>query len=261
MRQLVAMLQPTGRRQGPGKAPATSGEVVLVQDSNSFFAYEPILKALQATTDLPLAHHLLPALASQAAAAAASKLEEVERTPSVFSIFKQAFRAPAAAPQRAAAATPVDVPAYLAAGNVRYDLTILLDRGRMELLSEAERFRYVGSAECRCALGAVFNRFNPVQSKAKRRLGHHLLAVFQIWDFLAFSGKRSCVTKSVLAPGGGCLPTYSTSCLYVPWQASTSVCVTLIDTLLMCCACIASHLTTNWRGFMADWLQTAMCPT
>jgi hypothetical protein len=38
-------------------------EVVLLQASNSFFAYEPILKALQQMTVLPMAQYLVPALA------------------------------------------------------------------------------------------------------------------------------------------------------------------------------------------------------
>jgi hypothetical protein len=38
-------------------------EVVLLQASNSFFAYEPILKALQRMTVLPMAHYLVPGLA------------------------------------------------------------------------------------------------------------------------------------------------------------------------------------------------------
>jgi hypothetical protein len=120
--QLVAALQPN-RARDHGGAPA-SGEVVLVQDSNSFFAYEPILKALQATTDLPLAHHLLPTLSSQAAAA-------------------EAAESSSAAGLQSAAVTAVDVPAYLAGGNVRYDLRLLLDDGKLNQLPEAEQTRWV----------------------------------------------------------------------------------------------------------------------
>jgi hypothetical protein len=38
-------------------------EVVLLQARNSFFAYEPILKALQRMTVLPMAQYLVPGLA------------------------------------------------------------------------------------------------------------------------------------------------------------------------------------------------------
>jgi hypothetical protein len=43
-------------------------EVVLLQASNSFFAYEPILKALQQMTVLPMAQYLVPGLAGPGAA-------------------------------------------------------------------------------------------------------------------------------------------------------------------------------------------------
>jgi len=50
---------------GEGQLAASAAgahEVVLLQASNSFFAYEPILKALQRLTSLPFAQYLIPAL-------------------------------------------------------------------------------------------------------------------------------------------------------------------------------------------------------
>lgn len=38
-----------------------NGEVILLQENNSFFATEPILKALQSMNAVPLARHLVPA--------------------------------------------------------------------------------------------------------------------------------------------------------------------------------------------------------
>lgn len=40
----------------------SKSEVVLLQASNSFFAHEPILKALQRLTMLPFSGYLIPAL-------------------------------------------------------------------------------------------------------------------------------------------------------------------------------------------------------
>lgn len=38
-----------------------NGEVILLQENNSYFATEPILKALQSMNAVPLARHLVPA--------------------------------------------------------------------------------------------------------------------------------------------------------------------------------------------------------
>jgi hypothetical protein len=125
-----------GQQQARGTGvPDASSEVVLVQDSNSFFAYEPILKALQAATDLPLAHHILPSLPSVPGDGAGAAV---------------AAAAAAAGPSSAAPAgvKRVEVPAYLAGGDVQYDLTLLLDRERMGLLTKAERARYAAMHVC-----------------------------------------------------------------------------------------------------------------
>lgn len=63
-------------------APARrGGGVVMLQSSGSFFAYEPVLKALQRMEHLPLQQHLVPplpgaaaCLASQPAAAACMRV-------------------------------------------------------------------------------------------------------------------------------------------------------------------------------------------
>jgi len=53
-----------------GAVPLGGGsEVLILQASASFFAYEPILKALQTAAPLPLAHALLPGAAGGDAAA------------------------------------------------------------------------------------------------------------------------------------------------------------------------------------------------
>ncbi|KAG2490737.1 hypothetical protein HYH03_010892 [Edaphochlamys debaryana] len=41
-------------------AGGSGGEVVLVQEHNAWFAYEPLLRALQGMTSIPLARHLVP---------------------------------------------------------------------------------------------------------------------------------------------------------------------------------------------------------
>lgn len=46
---------------------AAMSEVVMVQENNSFFAYEPILRALQSMRTVPLARVLVPGLLAGAA--------------------------------------------------------------------------------------------------------------------------------------------------------------------------------------------------
>jgi hypothetical protein len=119
--------RPAKRQRHLQAVPRNTNEVVLLQDANSFFGYEPILKALQATTDLPLARHIVPCQPAGAAAAAAG----------------------------AAAVPEVAVPAYLAGGSTRYDLTLLINEDRISLLDAAEQARRVfrvHAAMCRVVI-------------------------------------------------------------------------------------------------------------
>ena len=98
----------------------------------SFFAYEPILKALQSMRSIPLAQHLLQQLPSSAADSAAGS------NPSTA---MQSMQAALARPL-----DPIELPAYLesAARPGRLDLRCLLDKAKMDDLPSAERQRRVG---------------------------------------------------------------------------------------------------------------------
>ena len=97
----------------------------------SFFAYEPILKALQSMRSIPLAQHLLQQLPSSAADSAAGSPTSA----------LQSMQAALARPL-----DPIELPAYLesAARPGRLDLRCLLDKAKMDGLPSAERQRRVG---------------------------------------------------------------------------------------------------------------------
>jgi hypothetical protein len=139
----MATLQPSLQR-GSDRL-ATSSEVVLVQDSNSFFAYDPILKALQAATDIPLAHHILPSLAARAPEQQAGQKQDLMARIRLRMQGLGLEGLPDAV-VGAAAVTRMEVPAYLAGGNACYDLTLLLDKSRMAQLPAAEQIRSVREA-------------------------------------------------------------------------------------------------------------------
>lgn len=86
-------------------------EIVLVQDGNSFFAYEPFLKALQKIQTLPLAQHLLLQMHEGSEAA----------------VRKELSRAPSS----------LQLPAYLE-GTPSIDLNCLADQKKMASLSPSK---------------------------------------------------------------------------------------------------------------------------
>ena len=106
-------------------APAGASECLLLEASGSFFAYEPILRALQhmQAGDLPFQRYLMPPPATQQPPGA-----EVD------------------APLAAAAATQMQVPAYVAPNTV-YNLQLLAKRGASAADLQALRAVRVADAD------------------------------------------------------------------------------------------------------------------
>ena len=91
------------------------GEVVMLQASTSYFAYEPILSALQTAAPIPLAHALLPAPEGAGGGGGAGRTQ---------------------------------APAFACEPGVRYNLSCLLDPQRKELLSAAQLDRWARIGGC-----------------------------------------------------------------------------------------------------------------
>ncbi|KAL0023688.1 hypothetical protein WJX79_001943 [Trebouxia sp. C0005] len=116
-----------------GKLP---GHTVMLQSSGSFFAFEPILKALQSTQTMPLADYIaapkLSAVSSGAEASTAGRTGGAAFIRDLLSHGNRLFgnRGPAGRerPPPTAAAIRVAAPAYLAQdASFRLDLSCLLD--------------------------------------------------------------------------------------------------------------------------------------
>ena len=60
------------------------GNTIMLQSSGSFFAYEPILKALQSNHTMPLAHYIAVCQVNPAAATAETCQAQAGRTPGAF---------------------------------------------------------------------------------------------------------------------------------------------------------------------------------
>lgn len=113
-----------GRQQLGGKK-----EVVLLPAAGGFFAYEPILKALQSAHPLPLARYIL-----QHPTATAGNSRVALGQPMLIH------------GDLVGGTAQVQVPAYIAGPNSRYDLSLLISQENLEKLSAAQ------IARCDCPL-------------------------------------------------------------------------------------------------------------
>ncbi|KAG2495159.1 hypothetical protein HYH03_006767 [Edaphochlamys debaryana] len=113
-------------------------ELVLVQEHNSFFSYEPVLQALQGIQEIPLAHHLVPGCEPPLPA------DSPTTSPGPAS----AASASASAASTCAPPAPPLLPAFWADWPW-VDLRHAADRARILALPEPERVRVLR------ALGAV----------------------------------------------------------------------------------------------------------
>ncbi|GIM16879.1 hypothetical protein Vretimale_19458 [Volvox reticuliferus] len=101
------------RRQGQQQPERGGSEVVLVQEHNSFFAYEPVLRALQAKGNIPLAQYIAPGADVDANAADAAADADANATDAAADV--DANAADAAADADADADTDIDAAATGAA--------------------------------------------------------------------------------------------------------------------------------------------------
>ncbi|GLC70653.1 hypothetical protein PLESTF_001018400 [Pleodorina starrii] len=134
-------------------------EVVLVQEHNSFFAYEPVLKALQGITTIPLAPYIVPGAAADdlaADAAAAADVTATATTTTALTMGAAGRGATAAAGTTVAAAVPAaaaqqqqqsggggggaELPAYWL-DSPRVDLRHIANRERVMALPREEQVR------------------------------------------------------------------------------------------------------------------------
>ncbi|KXZ53505.1 hypothetical protein GPECTOR_7g955 [Gonium pectorale] len=106
-------------------------EVVLVQEHNSFFAYEPVLRALQSMSVIPLARHIVPGCEEPR-----SPTQTGSRAAAALLGFSRSQQPP---PQPHAPELP-ELPAYLADSPV-VDLRHIADRERVMQLPAQERSR------------------------------------------------------------------------------------------------------------------------
>jgi hypothetical protein len=108
-------------------------EVVLLQASNSYFSYEPILKALQSKAPVPLGRYILQDRTASADSAAAG-----------FGTVAKEVDVPA-------------VPAYAADPDLLWDLTCILTKDQKAKATQQQLQRWVvgvnwGSRSCSCVL-------------------------------------------------------------------------------------------------------------
>ncbi|GAX83659.1 hypothetical protein CEUSTIGMA_g11084.t1 [Chlamydomonas eustigma] len=127
-----------GGHASRSKAASTSGnisldqqEVVLVQDNNSFFAYEHILKAIQAMRTLPLARHLLP-----------QHLPEVGDSNSKVSVASTKILHDALSQQPQNKPAVMDLPVYLEEQlGSKLDMSCLIDENKISKLPDSDQRR------------------------------------------------------------------------------------------------------------------------
>lgn len=116
-----------GRQRLGGKK-----EVVMLPAAGGFFAYAPILKALQATHPLPLARYILHLQQQHPAATA----------PPVCGQVLQALPSAGAGCPGHSLSRAVDVPAYMAAPQSVYDFTPVVAQEKLKGLPSSDIARY-----------------------------------------------------------------------------------------------------------------------